>query len=152
MADTSMHGSPSRLLKTYLGGFIPNCDRKEYHFNYHPSGKLGGDMGRRASHQLPQTAYGTDCSPDPAIQFTLSCLNKTVLFMIDNTTAVAYLSRQARRDTVLLPPQTAHIAGETNVLVDMASRVGPTILTEWTLTTRGYQWICSRSRWATPSL
>ena len=28
------------------------------------------------------------------------------------------------------------------------SRVGPTIPTEWTLTTRGYQWICSRSRWA----
>ena len=105
-------------------------------------------MGRRASHQLPQTAYCTDCSPDPAIQVTLSCLNKTVLFMIDNTTAVAYLSRQARRDTVPLPPQAAHIAGEGNVLVDMASRVGPTIPTEWTLTTREYQWICSRSRGA----
>ena len=68
---------------------------------------------------LPQTAYGTDCSPDPAIQVTLSCLNNTVLFMIDNTTAVAYLSRQASRDTVPLPPQTAHIAGEANVLGDI---------------------------------
>ena len=88
------------------------------------------------------------------LQFRLR--NKTVLFMLGNTNAVAYLSRQrGTRFCSLLrlgSPDSeagpraegnfisASIAGQANVLAHMVSRVDQIIPTEWSLTSRAYQW------------
>ena len=94
--------------------------------------------------------------------------NKTVCFFIDNTTAVAYLNRQggthslallrltfriwklAEQLKVMIIPR--HIAGQRNVLADLASRKGQVLPAEWSLTPQAWDWMVSQSPWGGPSI
>ena len=94
--------------------------------------------------------------------------NKIVCFYIDNTTAVAYLKKQggthsaalmrlafriwklAEQLKVTIVPR--HIAGQRNVLADLASRQGQVLPTEWTLTDKAFRWLCKSSPWGPPTL
>lgn len=95
------------------------------------------------------------------LQFQLQ--GKVVRCLIDNTTAVAYLKNQggtrsqsltklagrihrlAHEKQITLMPQ--HIAGQLNVLADLASRVNQVIPSEWTVSDRLFQWIETQSPW-----
>ena len=98
----------------------------------------------------------------------LSLQNSTVLFLIDNTTAVAYINKQGgtrsrsllklARRILLLARQNQititarHLAGHLNVLADLASRVGQVVATEWRLSQYLFQWVCSNSPWGPPTI
>ena len=86
-----------------------------------------------------------------------------VSFLIDNSTVVAYLKNQggtksihlcelatqalsfARDHDFSIHPQ--HIAGQLNVIADLASRAGQVISTEWHLSDPAFQWIQTQSPW-----
>ena len=83
--------------------------------------------------------------------------DKVVCFYLDNATAVAYLRKQggthslallrltfriwklAEQMRVTLVPK--HIAGQRNVLADLASREGQVLPAEWRLTGPAWEWI-----------
>jgi len=99
---------------------------------------------------------------------TQPLMNKSVLFMLDNTSAVAYLNRQGgTRSKALLKLVTRihlqahamgvviharHIAGEANVLADLASRAGQIIPSEWTLSQRAFNWLVQTSPFGRPQI
>lgn len=88
---------------------------------------------------------------------------KSVLILIDNSTAVSYLRNQggthsrsltkltrrifqlAHRWKISLIPQ--HIAGQLNVLADLASRAGQVIPSEWAVSESLFQWIQQQVPW-----
>ena len=94
--------------------------------------------------------------------------NQVVRCWIDNSTAVAYLNKQggtrslaltnltrqiySRADqfNVTLLPQ--HLAGDLNVLADLASRKGLVVQTEWMFDHTTFRWICHQSPWGTPEI
>ena len=94
--------------------------------------------------------------------------NHTVLFLMDNRTAVSYVSKQggtrsscstriaesifARADECHLSVSAVYLPGERNVIADMLSRQGQVLRTEWHLNSETFRWICSRSPFGTPSL
>jgi len=91
---------------------------------------------------------------------------RTVRFLLDNSTAVAYLNKQGgtrsqymlnetRRVLTALvnlevTPVACHIAGALNVLADLASRQGQVIATEWRLSDEVFRWIGDASPWGGP--
>ena len=92
--------------------------------------------------------------------------NKTVLIATDNTTVVAYISKEGgmksgslcallwrilswcTRQQVTL--RARHIPGRLNVIADKLSRLGQTIQTEWSLHPAVFQAVCSR--WHQPQV
>ena len=94
--------------------------------------------------------------------------NKCVLFLIDNTSAVAYLNKEGGTKSYALMKLTTrilslahaegitivakHIAGQNNVLADLASRMGQVIPAEWTLTQEAFGWLVRQSPWGPPTL
>ena len=93
---------------------------------------------------------------------------KTVRFLLDNSTAVAYLNKQGgtRSQHMLnetrrvfsalinlnVTPVACHIAGALNVLADLASRQGQVISTEWRLSDAVFRWIGGASPWGQPQV
>jgi hypothetical protein len=93
---------------------------------------------------------------------------KVVRFMIDNSSVVYYLNKQggtrssnlaeATRHLLLLAEnlnteiQAVHIKGELNVLADMLSRTNLVLKTEWRLSARSFEWLCSVSAWGVPEV
>ena len=45
-----------------------------------------------------------------------------------------------------------HIAGQLNVLADLASRTGQEIPSEWSLATESFQWVVNQSPWGPPQV
>ena len=100
--------------------------------------------------------------------FQFQCRNKSVLCMIDNSTAVAYVNRQGGTrskplmELMLEVGQVArsmnctlkakHIAGKANVLADLASRAEQVIPSEWKLSPEAFEWVCNQSPWGKPGL
>ena len=94
--------------------------------------------------------------------------SRTVRFMIDNTTAVAYIRNQGgTRSPALLKLTTriwtlatklevtlipTHIKGQNNVLADLASRAGQILPAEWTLTQSAWSWLVNQSPWGQPQV
>ena len=58
--------------------------------------------------------------------------------------------RLAHRLQITMVPR--HIAGQLNVLADLASRAGQVIPSEWSLSTKSFQWIIKRSPWGPPQV
>ena len=95
-------------------------------------------------------------------------VNHAVMFLMDNRTAVSYVSKQggtrsscstriaesifARADECQLSISAAYLPGERNVIADMLSRQGQVLKTEWHLNQEMFQWICSRSPFGTPTI
>jgi len=94
--------------------------------------------------------------------------NKVVNFLLDNSTAVAHINRQGGTRSRLMMEETRrvfrelcslnitavanHIAGELNVLADLASRQGQVITTEWRLSEDVFRWIGDVSPWGHPEI
>ena len=94
--------------------------------------------------------------------------NRSVLFLMDNRTAVSYVSKQggtrstcstriaenifARADACNLSISAVYLPGERNVIADMLSGQGQVLKNEWHLNKETFQWLCSRSPFGTPSL
>ena len=94
--------------------------------------------------------------------------NKVVNFLLDNSTAVSHINRQGGTRSRLMMQETRqvfhelcslnttavanHIAGELNVLADLASRQGQVITTEWRLDADAFQWIVAESPWGHPEV
>ena len=97
-----------------------------------------------------------------------SLANSTVLFLIDNTTTVSYISKQggtrslkmtrtvkkiyslASRHNVFL--KSVHVKGTLNVLADMLSRPEVALKTEWSLSRDSFLWVCDQSPWGAPTV
>ena len=91
---------------------------------------------------------------------------RTVRFLLDNSTAIAYLNKQGGTRSLHMmnetrqvfaalinldvTPVACHIAGALNVLADLASRQGQVIATEWRLSDAVFQWIGDVSPWGRP--
>ena len=89
--------------------------------------------------------------------------NRSVRFLIDNSTVVAHLNRQGGTRSKLLLEETSlvfqmcqthnisitahHIAGSLNVVADLGSRKGQVVTTEWKLCKAAFQWVQTRSPW-----
>ena len=99
------------------------------------------------------------------LQFYLR--GKTAVFMIDNATTVSYLKKEGERSRALLKLSMRilrlahrlrrvmvprHIAGQLNVLADLASRTGQVIPSEWSLATESFQWVVNQSPWGPPQV
>ena len=94
--------------------------------------------------------------------------NRVVQFLLDNSTAVAHLNHQGgtrsrlmmeetRRVfqgllTLNVTPLASHIAGELNVIADLASRQRQVINTEWRLSEDAFRWIVDESLWGQPEV
>ena len=99
-------------------------------------------------------------------QFTLR--GRSVLFLIDNSTAVAYVNRLGgTRSNKLLElmlelgelarelgcqVSARHIRGNLNVLADLASRVDQVVPSEWKLSREAFEWVCRNCPWGKPDL
>ena len=93
---------------------------------------------------------------------------RTVRFLLDNSTAVAYVNKQGGTRSLFMlketrrvltalielnvTPVACHIAGALNVLADLASRQGQVITTEWRLSDEVFQWIGVASPWGPPQV
>jgi hypothetical protein len=93
---------------------------------------------------------------------------KVVRFMIDNSSVVYYINKQggtrssslaeATRQLLLLAEsldcelQAVHIKGELNVLADMLSRTSLVLKTEWRLSVKSFNWLCTVSAWGVPEV
>jgi len=93
---------------------------------------------------------------------------KVVNFLLDNSTAVSHINRQGGTRSKLMMVETrlvfrelsslgitaiaSHIAGELNVLADLASRQGQVVSTEWQLSGDAFQWIVAASPWGHPEV
>ena len=100
------------------------------------------------------------------LQFQLS--GKPVLFLLDNTTAVAYLNNQGGTrsrsllklslrifqlaESLQIHLAARHITGQLNVLADLASRVGQVVPSEWSLCDEAFTWLITQSPWGPPHL
>ena len=100
------------------------------------------------------------------LQFRLR--NHTVLFLIDNSTTVAYLRREGGTRSQALQRLTfrvlslahtmniqvipRHIAGHLNALADLASRHGQVVPSEWSLAEHTFQWVVMESPFGPPTL
>jgi hypothetical protein len=100
--------------------------------------------------------------------FQFRCRNKTVLLLIDNSTAVAYINKlggtrsspllELTVETVRLAESlncrlvARHIAGKLNVLADLASRSKQVVSSEWKLSLKAFEWVVQQSPWGKPSL
>ena len=89
---------------------------------------------------------------------------KSVLFLIDNSTTVAYLRKQGGTRSKSLTKLTRrvlelahskgitvvarHIVGQLNVLADLASRIGQVIPSEWAVSDDLFQWIQDQIPWS----
>ena len=98
------------------------------------------------------------------LQFQLR--GKTVLMLIDNSTAVAYIRNQGGTRSrallkltgriLLLADQLQiqliprHITGQLNVLADLASIINQVVPSEWSLCAAPFQWISLMSPWGYP--
>ena len=94
--------------------------------------------------------------------------NKTVLFMIDNTTAVAYINKQGgTRSSPLMnltrnlydravrlsaTIQATHIKGDLNTVADILSRKRQILKTEWTLGVANFKWVEKESLFGRPTV
>jgi len=86
-----------------------------------------------------------------------------VTFLIDNSSVVAYLKKQGGTKSLQLAELThrvlqfafdhdftihpLHIAGQLNVIADLASRSGSIVNTEWRMSDQAFRWIQSQSPW-----
>ena len=93
---------------------------------------------------------------------------KSVIFLMDNRTAVAYLLKQGgtrSHSSTLIAEElfrladgldlfltAAYLPGERNVLADMLSRANQILKTEWHLGQAAFQWLCSRSPFGVPTV
>jgi hypothetical protein len=91
-----------------------------------------------------------------------------VLFLMDNRTAVSYISKQGgtrssclnaiaesifRLATVCrLTLSASYLPGEMNVVADLLSRAGEVLKNEWCLGPQAFQWLCSRNPFAPPTV
>jgi hypothetical protein len=91
-----------------------------------------------------------------------------VMFLVDNTTAVAYLTKQGgtrsarMTDTVrsvlghaarnAITVHAKHLRGSLNALVDVLSRPDAVVKTEWRLSDDNFLWICENSPWGAPTI
>ena len=94
--------------------------------------------------------------------------NQVVQFLLDNSTAVAHLNHQGGTRSRLMMEETRrvfqgllslnitplakHIAGELNVIADLASRQQQVINTEWRLSVDAFTWIAGESPWGEPEV
>ena len=99
-------------------------------------------------------------------EFQALCTQTTVLIATDNTTVVAYINKEGgmksgplcallwriltwcTRKQITL--KARHIPSHLNVIADKLSRLGQTIQTEWSLSPKIFQAICSR--WHQPTV
>jgi hypothetical protein len=86
---------------------------------------------------------------------------QSVLFWLDNRTAVSYVCKQGGTRSASLMQlarsifqiassfniwiSAAYIPGILNVVADMHSRIGLVLKTEWTLSLRAFNWVCQAS-------
>jgi hypothetical protein len=91
-----------------------------------------------------------------------------LMFLVDNTTAVAYLMKQggtrsARMtetvrailglaDRSSITVHAKHLRGSLNALADMLSRPDEVLKTEWRLSDDNFLWICEQSPWGAPTI
>jgi hypothetical protein len=91
-----------------------------------------------------------------------------VLFLMDNRTAVSYISKQGgTRSSCLnaiaesifrlatgcrLTVSENYLPGEMNVVADLLSRAGEVLKNEWCLGPQAFQWLCSRNPFAPPTV
>ena len=94
--------------------------------------------------------------------------NQTVLFLVDNTTVIAYINKQGGTHSPALTEQVrllfelaeslgshlqaSFIAGRNNVLADLASRAGQIVQTEWRLGEKEFLWVRQQSIWGEPQI
>ena len=94
--------------------------------------------------------------------------DRVVLFLIDNTTTVAYILKQGGtrlsgmtetcRDIFRLSADNSislhakHIKGSLNVLADFLSRPDCVVKTEWSLSLENFLWVCNQSPWGPPTV
>ena len=92
----------------------------------------------------------------------------SVLCLVDNTTAVSYISKQGgtrsqemtgtcRRIFAISEDNSItllakHIKGSLNVLVNFLSIPDTVIKTEWSLSREKYLWVCAQSPWGAPTI
>ena len=95
-------------------------------------------------------------------------VNRSVLFLIDNTTVVAHINRQGGTRSQILMNETRalfatvtslhmhiaahHIAGALNAVADLASRKRQVLSTEWRLSAATFMWIQEQSVWGPATL
>lgn len=121
---------------------------------------------QRQNHHINWLELRTVLLALQLLQFRLR--RKTVCVMIDNTTAVAYIKKEggvrsksltklarkiallAFENEITLVPR--HIAGQCNVLADLASRVNQIVPSEWTVSDALLQRIISLSPWGKPAI
>ena len=100
------------------------------------------------------------------LKFRARFRGRHVHFKIDNITAVAYINKQGGTHSLMMMEEArslfrilqrfqiqvsaSHIAGELNVLADLASRQGQVLQTEWRLCPGVFQWIILHSPWGPP--
>ena len=93
---------------------------------------------------------------------------KSVRFLMDNRTAVSYVSKQGgtrskssniiaesiflMADEFHLTLSAAYLPGEQNVLADMLSRSRQVLKNEWALSPSTFRWVCSRSPFGPPTV
>ena len=93
---------------------------------------------------------------------------KSVIFLMDNRMAVAYLLKQGgtrSHSSTLIAEElfrladglnlfltAAYLPGERNVLAHMLSRANQILKTEWRLGPVAFQWLCSRSPFGVPTV
>ena len=115
------------------------------------------------AHLNERTARGTWSVPESKLHINhleLKAANNIVLVATDNTTVVAYITKEGgmksgslcallwrilswcTRKQVTL--KARHIPGQLNVIADKLSRLGQTIQMEWSLHPEVFQAICSR--------
>ena len=94
--------------------------------------------------------------------------DRVVLFLIDNTTTVAYILKQGGtrspgmtetcREIFRLAADNSisllakHIKGSLNVLADFLSRPDCVVKTEWSLSQENFMWVCAQSPWGPPTI
>ena len=94
--------------------------------------------------------------------------DRVVLFLIDNTTTVAYILKQGGtrspgmtetcREIFHLAADNSisllakHIKGSLNVLADYLSRPDCVVKTEWSLSQENFMWVCAQSPWGPPTI